>query len=108
MPTGIVDVDGKALAESAGASASPREIVQNIQKAIATSFKEERLRGEVPVVSDREIKRRVELCWKWYRIMRHDCGFSNEKAFDFLATALRKALDNVAWEPPKGSSWGAQ
>lgn len=99
----------KSIAETVRSEATPQQLVAVFQKVIAGSFKQERQRGERAVFSDRELRRRTEICWKWFRIMRHECGYTVDRAFDFLPIALRKELDGVPWEPPsKNSPWGPE
>lgn len=102
----VVNASDKAISEAVRAELTTAEFVGMINRVIARSFREERLRGDRPVVSDREVRRRTEIAWKWFRIMRFDCGYTADRTADFLPVAVRKDLDGVAFEPPaKERSW---
>lgn len=101
-----LNASADAISQATRAEMTLPELLAAINKAIAQSFREERVRGDVPVVSDRTLRERAEMCWKWFRIMRFDCGYTADRAADFLPLALRKQLDGQAWEPPpKDRAW---
>lgn len=109
-----VNIDPTPFASTARTEFSFQELTQAINKAIAQSFREERLRGDRPVVHNPEVKRRSEICLKWFKIMRGDMGYSVERTLDMLPLALRKDIDGEhfepvsvkdrsAWSPPKST-----
>lgn len=59
------------------------------------------------VVTDTEIRRRVNICFDWFMRLRQDCGYSAEKALDHLGLALSAELDGTDFEPPPADgAWG--
>lgn len=73
-------------------------------RAIENSFQQDQNRSLiVQLKSEREVERRFKICEEWFRVMRGDCGYSVDRAVDFLPHALRCTLDGVSFEPPKGN-----
>ena len=88
---------------------SPLELVQAINSAIAGSYRAERLRGELPIVKTEEVKRRTQICLKWFKILRGDMGWTVEKTLDFLPMALRKEIDGEDFDPPtQNGAWSPE
>jgi hypothetical protein len=102
-----VKVDPAPFASTLKHEFTAARLAQIIEKAIADSFKHERERGERVMVYDREVKRRSEICLKWFRIMRGDMGYSVDRVFDFLPRALRTELDGGTFEPVSASERSA-
>ena len=78
-------------------------------ETIQESFMHDAIRhpGRQVVGTRAEVKRRTEICLKWFRVMRGDMGYSTERALDFLGLALRTELDGGKWEPPAAvTAWG--
>lgn len=96
-----------AFAELARKPEDLRLVFVGVQTAIKNSFKQDGDRGGIINLTDSEMRNRFAICEKWFRIMRGDCGYSVERAVDFLPRALRCELDGVAFEPPKpdGVGW---
>jgi hypothetical protein len=76
-------------------------------QVISDSFAQDQARSLLTVLkTESELMRRFKICEEWFRVMRGDCGYSCDKALDFLAVALRSTLDGIAFEPPKkDASW---
>jgi hypothetical protein len=90
-------------------STSDLKLLQaKLSEVIQDSFVQDAVRSKGRVVGTQaEVKRRTEICLKWFRVMRGDLGYSTERALDFLSLALRKELDGESWEPPaQGAAWG--
>jgi len=80
-----------------------------LSETVKESFTLDAIRnpGRPVVGTQAEVKRRAEICLKWFRVMRADMGYSTERALDFLAAALRTELDGGKWEPPvQVTAWG--
>jgi hypothetical protein len=106
-----VRVDPTPFASTLRHEFTATRLAQIIEKAIADSFKHERERGERVVVSDTEVRRRSEICLKWFRVMRGDMGYSVDRTFDFIPRALRTELDGGSFEPVSAavrSAWAPE
>lgn len=56
-----------------------------------------------------ETKRRVNICYRWFMVLRADMHYSVPHALDTLPIALRAELDGTKWEPPSvDRSWSPQ
>jgi len=94
-----------------------RAVEAAVTRIIAASFHEDarkaaglqgRITGELKA-TEREVRRRAELCWDWFIAMRAECGFSSYHAIDLLPAALRSELDGTPWiPPPPERSWSPQ
>ncbi len=74
-----------------------------VNSAILNSFEQDKARSPlVFIVTEHEVRRRFKICEKWFRVMRGDCGYSVDRAVDFVPLALRTELDGGTFEPPKG------
>lgn len=71
-------------------------VVNAITKAIEVSFSEDKASQ-----TDAEIKRRFDICFKAYKILRNDLGWSLQRVEDEMPVALRSLLDGGSWEPTK-------
>lgn len=91
-------------------STSDLQLLQHkLGETIQESFLHDsiRIRGGAVLGTRAEVKRRTEICLKWFRVMRGDLGYSTERALDFLSLALRTELDGGKWEPPAATAaWG--
>jgi len=91
-------------------------VLNGMRKAITLSFKHDLERNESAAArvsatnpSKLEVKRRSDICIKWFRILKGDLHWSLDKAVDFLPVALRNELDGRLWEPPKHvSAWAPE
>jgi len=81
------------------------EVANAICKAIASSFAEdEKSLGKTfrqKIQTEAEVRRRADICGKWFRILRAECGYSTARAIATLADALRAELNGGTFEPPK-------
>lgn len=50
--------------------------------------------------TEAEIKRRFEICCKWFGVFRGDLKWSVQRCVDHLSDALRTELDGGQYEPP--------
>lgn len=56
-----------------------------------------------------EIRRRTNIVYTWFTLLRGDMHYSMPKALDLLPIALRKTLDGEDWEPPPAEKgWSPQ
>jgi hypothetical protein len=103
----IVRDNESSFAELARKPGDLKQVFLGIQSTILNSFKQDGDRGTLVVLTDAEFRNRFKICEKWFRVMRGDCGYSVERAVDFLPRALRCELDGVDFEPPKadGAGW---
>lgn len=89
-----------------------RIILDRITAAVAETFKEDRTRSGIVLLSQispsqAEVKRRTNLAYDWFIRLRADCHYSTRKALDYLPRAIRAELDGESWEPPPAeTSWG--
>lgn len=56
-------------------------------------------------ITDRETKRRGELCVSIFGQLRGDLGWSTTRALDHLPRYLRCELDGQPWKPDNRSAW---
>lgn len=93
-----------------------RKAFSVFQKAIFGSFAAEQLAlrqpvlvvgGTVPLdMPEREVKRRFDICERWFRILRCDLKYSLDQALDTLPQALQAELSGKSFEPsPVGRGW---
>ena len=76
-------------------------VTDAITRAIDHSFTQDNA-----VQTDAEIKQRFEICFKAYKILRHDLGWSLQRIEDEMPLALRALLDGGRWEPTeRRTSW---
>lgn len=80
-------------------------VVNAICKALADSFAEdERRLGKAfrrQIQTETEVRRRADICGKWFRTLRAECRYSTDRALSVLGDALRAELDGGIFEPPK-------
>jgi hypothetical protein len=109
----VSDQRKKVLAELLS-PAQLAQVSQQFMVIIASTFIEDQTRLVVRPTAVRpptrpEIKRRTEILYKWFTVMRADLGFSTHRALDMLPEALRTELDGGSWEPPHvDRGWGAK
>lgn len=76
-----------------------------ICKALEASFAEDENRlGEMfrrRIQTEAEVRRRADICGKWFRTLRAECGYTTSRAISVLDQALRTELDGGTFEPPK-------
>ena len=80
-------------------------VMKAICKAIGDSFAEDQRRlgksFREKIQTEAEVKRRADICGKWFRILRAECGYSTSRAISTFDEALRTELDGGVFEPPK-------
>lgn len=84
--------------------------VNGVIRIVHQSFIEDAKRTSVDHVrrvrTEREEKRRTDICGKWFRRFRGDLGFGLIKTLDELPKALRAELDGAKYTPPAaGRLW---
>ena len=88
------------------------KVTQQIKTIVYNSFVQDQRRQATSLIlipgrevrmTQGEIRRRVQICEKWIRVMRGDMGFGLIKTMDLLGTALRTELDGKDYEPQKGA-----
>jgi hypothetical protein len=96
-----------AFAELVKRKEDLKRVFTGISKALSISFEQDKKEHPLSfVITDAAIKERFSICEKWFRIMRGDCGYSVDRAVDYLPVALRTELDGGQFEPPKTEvSW---
>jgi hypothetical protein len=94
-----------AVLEIAKNKQQAQRVFLAITKVVETSFSQDLIIR--PQVTQDEIKRRANLCYDWFLVMRTDLGYSTSKALSMLPKALRCSLDGTPFEPgPADRSYG--
>lgn len=80
-------------------------VMEAICTALEDSFAEDEKRlGKTfrqRIQTNAEVRRRADICCKWFRILRAECRYSTSRAISQLSHALRTELDGGQYEPPK-------
>jgi hypothetical protein len=76
-------------------------IVDGIERAVRGSF------GLATEIKHSEVKRRTDICARWFCTLRYDLGWSTMRCADELASCLRCELSGVDYVPATGDSWFA-
>jgi hypothetical protein len=59
-----------------------------------------------PKITQAEVKRRFEICEKWFRIMRTECGYGIKRSLDTIPKALAAELLEQEFDPTDGAGTG--
>lgn len=76
-------------------------VTNGIHKAVDRSFTSHPMRH----LTRAEVKRRFEICTKWFRRFRTENKFSIDRSVDLLTRALRSELDGVEYKPHDRALW---
>lgn len=81
-----------------------REITNRIADTVVASFHADR-----STPTQAEIKRRIQICNKWFIELYKGLSWASRRALDELPKALRCELDGIDYTPSREgkSSWGA-
>lgn len=105
IPKSFTSARDYPFAEVVKDAATARRVILAICRALAASFAEDKKRlGESfrkKIQTAAEEKRRADICGKWFRILRAECGYTTSRALSTLDIALRAELDGGVFEPPK-------
>jgi len=90
-----------------------KDITIRLSEIVAASFREDaqEQQGRIGahIVStrptDSEIKRRLDICKRWFGVLRNDYGYSFPRIFDTLPHALRADLDGKPFNPSTRATW---
>lgn len=78
---------------------------------VAQSFRNDAARNGAEhaqrVQTEAEMKRRADICGRWFRVMRGDLHWSKPRILDELPRALQAELDGGTYTPPERSLWAA-
>lgn len=72
-----------------------------IETAVAKSFESHAMRHTTRA----EVKRRFDICLRWFRALREEYKWSNDRAADTLAQALAAELNGGTFTPDARSVW---
>lgn len=76
-------------------------VTASIETTIAKSFETHAMRH----MTQAEVKRRFDICLKWFRSMRVESFFSNERACSELPAALAAELNGGTFTPSTRAVW---
>ena len=94
------------LVELLRTEGGPQKFLARLQAVVLQSIAHDRHAGGMQVMTTAEVKRRSEICLKWFKILRADMGYSVDRALDFMQYALQKELKGEPFEPPaKDAAW---
>lgn len=93
-----------ALTELLGSPVAIGAVTNGIETAIRHSFASHPMRHKT---AD-EVKRRFEICVKWFRVFRTEKKFSIDRSVDQLGRALRAELDGVEYKPHERALWAPE
>lgn len=92
---------GTALTDLLQSPTAIGTVTTGIQKAVERSLASHPMRH----LTRAEVKRRFDLCVKWFKVMRMDHKFSIDRAVSQLGTALRAELDGKPFNPHTKALW---
>jgi hypothetical protein len=92
----------KPFANLLNSPADFERVVSSLEHTIMASFEIDfRLTGMQPRVTDKEVKRRFDICEQWFRTMRMECGFGLTRTLDVMPRALAATLLGQSFDPTK-------
>lgn len=87
---------GTALTDLLG-TAALGHVTRGIQAAISKSFRTHPVRHR----TDAEVKRRFEICIRWFKAFRFEKKYSIERSVDEMGHALAADLSGVDYAPKR-------
>lgn len=78
-----------------------KAVVNSITDAVAVSYVSHPMRKQ----TDREDRRRTQICLRLFRLMRGDVRWPVRRCVDTMAEALQVELSGKKWTPDPRSSW---
>ena len=99
-PFGDLVRDERELAKAVNA------VIRMVQQSFVDDRRRQMQGLGIARQTEREEKRRVDICGAWFRTTRGDFGWSLVKTLDELPKALRAELDGAEYKPPAaGRLW---
>lgn len=95
---------GTPLTDLLGSPTAIGTVTNGITKAIAKSFRSHPMRHQTGA----EVKRRFEICVKWFKLLRMEKKWSIDRAVSELHKALRAELDGSEYKPDERSVWAPE
>jgi hypothetical protein len=92
---------GTPLTDLLQTPASLGAVTKGIQRAVERSLKSHPMRH----LTRDEVKRRFDICVRWFKVLRMDKKLSIERCVDEMPKALRAELDGKKYEPHVRSLW---
>jgi hypothetical protein len=88
-------------------------VLQTFVNALAKSFQRDAKRNgkgfAQKIMTIHEEKRRSQILFKWFRVLRKDCGLSLQNTLNEIPKALMNELDGISYKPPaKSRIWVPQ
>lgn len=104
VPKPDIPVNPKPFADLLSREEDLVRVFDALEQAIWKSFGVDVQREpfKPPQMTGAEIKRRFQICERWFREARADRGYSLERTLDLMAQALRCELDGVEFDPETG------
>lgn len=106
--TGVpkVDMDPRPFRQLLSSDQDLVAVFMALEGAIWRSFGEDIRRSpfDFKKPTEAEVKRRFQICERWFRHSRGDLGYSLERTLDLMGRALRAELDGTSFDPEAGAS----
>lgn len=99
------------LAKLVKDEAAVRRVFEGIVRTVEASFvvdhdRAQRAGQRFTAFTEDEIRRRSNVCYDWFMVLRGDLKYGTEHAIDTLALALRADIDGIDFVPPPADrSW---
>lgn len=81
-------------------NADMAQVIRRMSSILARSFVAKGP-GSMRAPTEAERKRRGEILFRWFRVMRADLGWSQRRALDTIEEALMCELGGSSYTPPK-------
>ena len=81
-------------------------VASKLEATILASFGLDRALGIRSEMTDTEIKRRFNICEKWFRTMRADLHYSLQRTLDTIPHALKCELFGLPFDPEENLQHG--
>lgn len=93
------------LAQLLGDPREATRVAGAIEAAVLRSFGEDAARdGRAPYVTEFETRRRAQICFRTFRVLRAEAKWSVPRVLDSLAQFLRAELDGTPLDPSSFSA----
>ena len=92
---------GTNLTELLGSPKAVGTVTNGILAAVHASLVSHPMLG----LTQAEIKRRFDICLRWFKELRFERKFSIERCVDEMPKALRAELDGLPYQPHGRSLW---
>jgi len=94
------------LMETLGDPIQAQRVFHSFMRIVSDSLVEDLGARRISEATQAETKRRTNIIYDWFILLRKECGYSTTHALDVLPQALRARLDGVDWTPaPAERMW---